>query len=603
MLQEAREVFAKQLQAEGGERLVLDAHIPKDGTYRLIEMEGEHWRIRKTIEIRNDKKNNEIIGKTDSEYRFIQELDYYSKLLNMNKPMDVKKQIHGNNYLTLFVKKDAIVNNKLTNEIIDGYFDVCQNPMKKYEKKPKARKLYESVEEKIGPPDVKVLADIREYVKNNDLWSDVDMEKKDYMKIFFVWSDKEKTKEYYKRESERYLIPNIYNNNDFNEIEEGEIVGVPDNNMGLNQKKPFLDNKSRRVSVPYLLNQEEVLLQSKLFDYLMGEVSQRRYNIYINNDEEESNIYAYGDDETPDNLESGYYFRCQKGKNEVEIIQADSIVYYSNELLPNFYLKNYIGIPQERLEKSKTKYDVPITKLWGIKSLIDFTFFDGKLKYNFYTKPKDIMIHNGTQKRLLIESRNVLAAWFWRGSTNCLEQVIEKFTMELIKNSIANGNKHLAQWQLNLRWSLLNYLNADFKKGEIMREIETKLRENICSKEDWDFESDAEYAFAVGQVVSYFLSLSKSTSRMDAFVNPFLNAKSPDIIKDRIVQMYKKYNYRIKHIKDGGRFGSFATRILQYKPERIEQEYIMAGFTAKSLIYKTKDNESKEQQNKENMEG
>ena len=56
-----------------------------------------------------------------------------------------------------------------------------------------------------------------------------------------MYQEEEKTKEIYKIESERYLIPNINNNNNFNmEFEKG-IVGLPNDNMGMNSKKPYLD--------------------------------------------------------------------------------------------------------------------------------------------------------------------------------------------------------------------------------------------------------------------------------------------------------------------------------------------------------------------------
>lgn len=104
MLQEAVEVFEKKLRNNG--RIIIDSHTLKDGTYRLIEIgDNDDWKITKTLDIYFDKKYKEIVGSTDEDYLFIQELDYYSKLLEMNKPIDSKKIIHTNNYLTIAVKK------------------------------------------------------------------------------------------------------------------------------------------------------------------------------------------------------------------------------------------------------------------------------------------------------------------------------------------------------------------------------------------------------------------------------------------------------------------------------------------------------------------
>ena len=62
----------------------------------------------------------------------------------------------------------------------------------------------------------------------------VDFGKKDYLKIFF-----QADRSLYERESRRYILPNIYNNNKFNVEIEGKVYGMPDNNLGMNAKKAF----------------------------------------------------------------------------------------------------------------------------------------------------------------------------------------------------------------------------------------------------------------------------------------------------------------------------------------------------------------------------
>ena len=60
---------------------------------------------------------------------------------------------------------------------------------------------------------------------------DIDMGKKDYLKIFF-----EAEREEYQREGKRYFIPNIYNSNQYNITVNDETLGLPDNNQGMNAK-------------------------------------------------------------------------------------------------------------------------------------------------------------------------------------------------------------------------------------------------------------------------------------------------------------------------------------------------------------------------------
>ena len=87
---------------------LLQIHIVfKDGTYRLIEMNHQgSWKIKEPIDIFYDKKSKQINGSQNTNYAYIQELDYYSKILDMNKSIDYpKKVIHSRHYLALFVKK------------------------------------------------------------------------------------------------------------------------------------------------------------------------------------------------------------------------------------------------------------------------------------------------------------------------------------------------------------------------------------------------------------------------------------------------------------------------------------------------------------------
>lgn len=54
MLQEGLAVF--QRMREKNDRLILDEYVPKDGTYRLIELTDDGYQTGKTLYIRYDKR-------------------------------------------------------------------------------------------------------------------------------------------------------------------------------------------------------------------------------------------------------------------------------------------------------------------------------------------------------------------------------------------------------------------------------------------------------------------------------------------------------------------------------------------------------------------
>lgn len=97
------------------------------------------------------------------------------------------------------MKKESLINGKLTNEIIDNYYETLSDPFIKYSKSQNAMKIYESVEKELGKVDKEIVERIRNWIKENIFNLDIDIKGKDYLKIFFEYPIKD-----YKREGKRY---------------------------------------------------------------------------------------------------------------------------------------------------------------------------------------------------------------------------------------------------------------------------------------------------------------------------------------------------------------------------------------------------------------
>ena len=108
-------------------------------------------------------------------------------------------------------------------------------------------------------------------------------------------------------------------------------------------------------------------------------------------------------------------------------------------------------------------------------------------------------------------------------------------------------------------------------------------------KEVWTF-TDSEYYYAVGQLVSYFLSLSKSAKKPLSMANQFLNAGDDSLIKEKLSQMFIRYDHAIDSSKDS-RAKNVISHIMMYEPEskKVLQRELIAGLTAASAFYMKKD--------------
>ena len=190
MFEECLDVFKKQFEEykKQDRDPILSTYILDVGTYIIVNNKGEIEYTDVTVD-KDTKKRNYTDDTLLNSIRFY---DYHSKLISMNKPMDSKKIIHSNNYLSFAVKKDSITI-KLTEAIIDNYYDTLKNPLeKKYKKSKKSKeasKIYQKFEEEYSAVDVELLERCRSWIKQHifsiDKLINIDLEKKGYLKIFF----------------------------------------------------------------------------------------------------------------------------------------------------------------------------------------------------------------------------------------------------------------------------------------------------------------------------------------------------------------------------------------------------------------------------------
>lgn len=577
MLKDCLEIFKQQYEAKG-EAYILDDYVLVEGTYLLVAEDGL---LKSMLEV--SKKDKEI-DRTDIIYKQFCELDYLSKLGDMNKALDIKKVIHSNNYLSFFIKKDNLTSGKLTDEVIDKYYEVLSNPMLKYGKDSKSKEVYESVEELYGKPDTDTIEKNKKWI-NEHIGKILDefpiKADKNYLKIFF-----EADKVLYRQESDRYFLPNIYNATEYNVQLGGEIFGMPNDNNGLNSKKPYLRQKTRKNETPYLISTEEVLLQKKFFDFLMNKVSQGKSNIYLGDD-----IYCLESNESMDKRFSGYFLRIQKGK-EVEIKEFDTIASFSNEIepcrIPKCIEIDYGAIKYE----SEIKKQV-MTELSDVKHVVNHVLFNKWLANSYYREASDIKLNDPTLKQCILQSRDAFFTWFYKGNETLIKPLFPRISMRLIKNSVCNGQQLKAQEQFMVRQGIMNYLNrGGVEVPDMMKEVLDQLNVKINAAEQATIESDKEYAIAAGQLVNFFISLSNASKPKHAMLNPILNIKSDEKLKQELKKLFTKYNHSIE--RKGRRFNNLYAMVAAYTPEQgTNEDALIYGYLTNSLIYKKgdKDNE------------
>lgn len=573
MIDEALEVFKKIYDKEG-EELVVSKHIPKDGTYILVNKKS--GKIIETLNISYDKKSKKINGELNQYYGYFRAFDYYSNLVDMNKPMDPKKTIHSNQIYSFFIKKDSIRENKLTKAIIEGYKKNLLNPEEKYNSK-EAKELYKNIAEKLSKIEKDIVEDIFLWIEDNVNENLLDNDnKKDYLKIFFVEDNLDKSLELFRNEHKRYLIPNIFNSNDYNKRIGETIYGLSNNNMGLNAKKAFLENKTRRISTPYLVNTDEILLQYAFYNYLLPEVKQGNYFIYFSENEIIPRTYKEGCPNGAKYLLNASYSKDVDIKN-FNVISKNS----SEEININF--KEVLH--QKKKDTDEIEYG-NLNKEKMMNNINKILFYNSLLG-NFLLNDGDLDIKDIEVKKLLMKYRNAFYKWFYLNDETEVKKNIKKIYLDAVMVAIGNGHFFKASQQLDFGFCLEKYF---YGKSELMEEImnvKEVFLNHTLSEEEWEFLNDEEYFFAVGQILAYINYMRNSKAKSLNFIKQLTFVKNIDVLKEKIKKIVISYSHIFE--TKNKKINRTISNISLYQPKEIRIDILLAGFTADIIFFKKRE--------------
>lgn len=570
MLDECLKYFEEELNEH--KNMVIDTIVPTDGDYVLVHQDGTYntYKIKysKKDRIFKERPATDILNK-------IRFYDYYSQLVSMNKPQDPSKTIHSNNYLSLFVKKESFKNGKMNNEAIERYFKVLKTPQEKY--KDKDLKMYNFISLELDELNQEDLKKNEEWLKNHIYnLEGVNYDEKGYLKVFFEASDKT-----YINEGNRYTLTKIFNCNDHNIYSNSTVYGLPNYNMQLNAKKPFLENKTRLKKIPYLISLEKAIIEKQFFDYLMNCANEGKTNIYIDNDEFAfKRIICLKNQEKLDEAKfNGIYLKIQKGK-ELEIHYIDSLTNYTTLLKPAFDFVDVIGVQGDECYKL-------YNERFEVENLIDDILFSRYLKNNYFTPIEDLKGIDSIFKKNIVKARDAIFQWRYLGRIENINTILKDVAFDMVKYSLQKGYLKKAQKQLNLYFSLNKYFNNE----EInMVNVRDSLRKKINAEKQLRIENDEEYSFAVGQAISYLQDRSKAKNNMQDMINQFLYQKNDNVLKTRLRQLYQRYSYDLK--KGRNRYSILIAMIMEYdKTKKIDHDKLIAGYLGENLVYEKRGNE------------
>jgi len=549
------EVFNEKYK-EVGDKLILDSYVLKDGLYIKVNDDGEPSFFRKAT------NKSKINGETTVEHCFsdenninqIKEMDwfkardYYSNVIDTSKSYDApKKTIHNNNYLTLFMKIEeflktdhSYIKEKLFKKVIN---------FKSFDSK-NEKAITENYSHIIRPFSRK-----RDIVKKMKILKKIfiDMQNvankyspKEYIRIFFD-NDIEK----YKQESSVYVALKIYNDNKYSKNIDKIIYGLSNYNMGLNAKKPFLEQKTKKLSYPFMIDNNTALNVKAFFDWL----GLQKYKIdllpkiFLNRFAENGKPIISDFDYLP--------IKIEKLKKHIEVINLLQI-------------------------KDVTNFEV--VTLEGLEKLVDEIFYNKQLINNYFGEVYKQL--NAGFANLIYLTRGAMVNYFKKYREEEFYQAIKVFGTNFAVEHLRQNRMLKAKESLNLKFSLIHHIGEEIMD---INALQSRILDKLRSS-NYDLLSSEEFFYLSGQIVKYLLDKSEQYNKKADLLEPFLRANNTKRLKEDIRFAYFKYKHAISlnHIL----FNNAMSLIAAYDREdglSQNMDSFLVGILSNNLFYVKKE--------------
>nr|WP_017554264.1 hypothetical protein [Heyndrickxia coagulans] len=630
MLKDLVPKFFEELNEHPG--LILDNYDLKEGAYFRLFLDRTLEENLANLEYVIIRKKEEVGAAKKDIVKWFKIRDYYSSLLydSTNKAVDNQKKFHNTNGLTLFVKSNIIMGKEAKFPVSEIYphlqkfytdylpkagerlFDLY--PIKSKSKNTKTVELadrqdffkreYGELVEYLHSETRKQL-----YQKAQDFWrqycdqflliiQEIIRENKidNYIKIFF-----DADEDIYRKEYQIYVLPRIFNVNDYNQLSHGKILGLPAYDVSMNAKKPYLELKSMKAKVPTRVTVEEALVIKDLSKWLE---QQGKFKEHILPG---SNPFA---------IDRERRLRRDPGSIHLRVDKNGSIEYFEQVPFKNrkkllVKIENFLQIEEKDKGQKYIKYYDPIQSTGQLYHQINELFFNNYLTYGFFNSDIPKVKENefpGEMQTIYVMARQALYDFIFKGTNQTIKPFIKKFSRQLIEIQIRKTCKGLnfkkTAEAFLLRAALMKY--TGYEEGSILVETTKALYEKLSiklkDKETFvECESDPEFYFLAGQLGYYLLFQSEAKDKNFGMAEPIMQIKYANQLKRHLRDLFETYSHAIGFnymtVKNA------MSMVLGYltSRERIDEtnkDYLFAGLIGKNLLLQS----SKKGEDKQNGE-
>lgn len=512
----------------------------------------------------DDSFNTYVINKKDADRDELKQFarkDYLSFYACSNKAV-ADKRIQSNSFTALFTKTVTLLDHRNGKTdiipVIDNYYSVVENLSDKYKSKQNKALFAQFEEYSHSPQRIDMLNKCRAWVLNNldavidsVIANDVSNKPTSYTKIFFDLPE-----EVYEKESLIHMTMTVFNSNDYNTEIDGQIMGLSGANMGLNAKKPYLENKSRPNKLPFMLTGDDAVMTKKFFDWLKNAGSPYHGKI--------------GHEAWPED-----YAVYEKGTETVitdyDVVPDDRNVFKTLVVRDHLNRKN--GEPTE------------IRSLQEMEQQVDSLLYSRQLVRNYFFDVKVSQYVTSKMQTAIIQTKDIMRGYFHKKQQCGVLEALGKFGNVLIVDRLLNGaGGALCAEAYNLKLSIINYLKGDetMSLKQYYQEAEA-----VLSGESVDEISPELFYFLSGQAAYFILSKNESAKKMHSLAEPFFNCATSKQLKRTLKDIFEQYSHALSlhHIRLNRAMAAIQAH---GDTERMNDcsDSFLAGYLADNLFFK-----------------
>jgi len=423
-----------------------------------------------------------------------------------------------------------------------------------------------------------------------------------------------------------YLADKLFNTNDHNKTIDNEVYGTSDFFNGYPTKKPFLTHQSASFDIANRVSAREA---KDLYDFqeIMGRnILPKPLPVFIHQDEikvkageslkeasikifkreaENGNRIGYKEiiEELYEKYQEGFgnYYLLFYDRGEIKDFDFVSKFEYllKDETGKSWEIKDYFEGGNEQVIKNVFHFQQAVLQPVFNNNLITKTK-TGAYQYKYFDDIESKYCKSDITYLQIVRYRKAFYDFIYKSKRQAVtslmfadilrDTILEDLRLDEIKNGFHTQGRSVRQ-KLNIWYSITNnFINAKHNQTMGNKLLANRGFIEKLAKGEANISTDEEYAFAVGQIIYYLLSKSKTADKSYKRLEPFMQQVHSKELNKAISRLFDSY----KHENFSSNFRNPFSQVLGYETTTNVRELIptiLSGVFSPNALFSSKESE------------